>query len=244
MRTLVVTADDLGLDEGVNAAVAELARTGRITAASLMTRRPLAGAALALDLPVAVGLHVELDRRELVERRRDVRRRIEDQHAWMTGHGAHPTHIDLHTAALYGLGADAPGPATGVVPEALEVAGRHAVPLRLPRHLPPMPVSDEYRELHAVAVDRADALGVRIPEVILTDPRPAATITGYDDLREMYTGLLLAVADGVSEVFLHPALPGTGHEPGRVKREWEYRLLRSGDLHAAIEAEGITLTHW
>lgn len=249
-RELVLTADDFGLDAGVNAAVAELAHLGALTATSLLTTRPDAEAALALEVPIAVGLHVELDPALLAHAGpEEIEGWIEEQLAWLTARGPAPTHLDLHTSALYGLGPEASaGAPTGVVPQAITVAARHGLSLRLPRYLPPLDAPAGFRGHHADAVARADAAGVRIPEIMLGDPRPPDTIRDRADLLGMYVGLLPAVPDGVSEMFLHPAVPGVGgtDEPAamRRKRTWEYELLRSGDLRAAIEDHGIALTHW
>ena len=62
-RVLVVNADDLGLSDGVNRGVFEAHERGVVTSASLMVRRPAAGAAAlgALEREgLAVGLHVDL----------------------------------------------------------------------------------------------------------------------------------------------------------------------------------------
>ncbi|HEV7441659.1 MAG TPA: hopanoid biosynthesis-associated protein HpnK [Steroidobacteraceae bacterium] len=62
-KFLIVTADDFGLHTAVNAAVAEAADTGILTAASLMVAAPVAAEAirLARQLPqLRVGLHLVL----------------------------------------------------------------------------------------------------------------------------------------------------------------------------------------
>lgn len=63
MKFLVITADDFGLDEAVNEAIEQAARSGVLTAASLMVAAPAAADAVrrARALPgLAVGLHVVL----------------------------------------------------------------------------------------------------------------------------------------------------------------------------------------
>ena len=62
-RFLIITADDFGLHESVNAAVEEASRRGVLTAASLMVGAPAAGDAIrrARSLPdLRVGLHLVL----------------------------------------------------------------------------------------------------------------------------------------------------------------------------------------
>lgn len=63
MKFLIITADDFGLHEAVNLAVEQAARGGVLTAASLMVGAPAAADAVrrARDLPgLAVGLHLVL----------------------------------------------------------------------------------------------------------------------------------------------------------------------------------------
>ncbi|WP_448205964.1 hopanoid biosynthesis-associated protein HpnK [Azospirillum sp. sgz302134] len=63
LRTLIVTADDFGLDPAVNEAVEQAHRTGILTAASLMVAGPAASQAVALArrMPtLGVGLHLAL----------------------------------------------------------------------------------------------------------------------------------------------------------------------------------------
>lgn len=63
MKFLIITADDFGLHEAVNRAVEQAARSGVLTAASLMVGAPAAADAVrrARDLPgLAVGLHLVL----------------------------------------------------------------------------------------------------------------------------------------------------------------------------------------
>lgn len=232
-RMLRITADDFGMDPLVNAAITELARTGAIQAASLLTTAAHAEDALAANLPIAVGLHVDLPPAVLATATADqVVDLIEAQYEWMRVRGHSPTHLDLHTAALYGIGPQVPRPG-GVVGEALTVAARHDLAFRLPRRLP-----DDVAAAgaHRVLVDRAERFGVALPEAILTDLRPTAEIRDYADLEEHYLQLAGIVPSGHSEMFLHPTLAGSD-----LKQVWEYELLRSGRLHQHLRSGGITL---
>ncbi|CAM3616106.1 ChbG/HpnK family deacetylase [Occultella aeris] len=237
--SVIVTADDLGLSPAVNRAVAALAGAGAVTATSLLVGRPHAEAALELDLPIAVGLHVEFDPTLLATASHDeIEAAIEDQVAWMRARGAVPTHLDLHTAALYGLGPEATRPG-GVLVEAIAVAARHRLPLRLPRRAPD---SAGVGEAHRLAVALADDSGVRLPETICTDPRPTAAIDGPDDTARYYADLVATLPAGVSEIFLHPADVAT--DGLGAKRVWEYQLLRSRVLLTVLTDTGVTTTDW
>ena len=224
-----ITADDFGLDAGVNAAIAKLASAGAIDATSLLVYAPLATEALALEVRLPVGLQVEMSREFLQGASSEaVRTAIDDQVQWMTSRGTPPAHLDLHTVALYGIGPEVVRPG-GVLPEALSIAAELGITLRLPRHLPPGigPVGG-----HEELVAAADAAGVDIPFTIASDFRPAEQVANYADLREHYGHVLGALPDEPSEVFLHPALPAPhgDEEPSadRRKRHYEYRLLSEG----------------
>lgn len=242
-RMLRITADDFGMDPLVNAAITELARTGAIQAASLLTTAAHAEDALAANLPIAVGLHVDLPSAVLATATADqVVDLIEAQYEWMSVRGHSPTHLDLHTAALYGIGPQVPRPG-GVVGEALTVAARHNLAFRLPRRLP-----DDVAAAgaHRVLVDRAERFGVALPEAILTDFRPGQQVPSDTDLREHYRALVRQLPPGRSEIFLHPALAGlstglSSADPQRRKRLWEYRLLASGRLHRDLTEAGVAL---
>lgn len=58
---LIITADDYGMSPRFNQAVHELARSGVITGASIMVRRPHLNPATIQALPISLGLHLELE---------------------------------------------------------------------------------------------------------------------------------------------------------------------------------------
>ncbi|MGC0142947.1 ChbG/HpnK family deacetylase [Pseudactinotalea sp. Z1732] len=204
-RSVTITADDFGLNPAVNAAIIELSVSGRLHAASVLVEAPHAAAALEAQVPIAVGLHVALAPAMLAGATGEqIHAEIERQWDRMVRHGRTPAHLDLHTAALYGVGAEALRPG-GVLVEALAVAAAHRVPLRLPRVLPPG--FADGTEGHAALLAAADEAGVALPEAICTDFRPGQEVSGYGDLRAHYRALIAQLPAGRSEVFLHPAVP-------------------------------------
>lgn len=204
-RSVTITADDFGLDPAVNAAIIELAAAGRLHAASVLVEAPHAAAALEARVPIAVGLHVALPPAMLAGATGEqVHAEIERQWDRMARQGRTPAHLDLHTAALYGVGTEALRPG-GVLVEALAVAAAHRVPLRLPRKLPPG--FADGTEGHAALLAAADDAAVALPEAICTDFRAGQEISGYGDLRAHYRALMAQLPAGRSEIFLHPAVP-------------------------------------
>ena len=111
-RFLIVNADDLGQDRGINRGIAEAQEHGIVSSASLMVRWPAAvdASRLAQSFRIGIGLHVDLgewrlgdgrwipvyevvppDDRGAVEK--EIRRQIEQFRDLMQ---ADPTHLDSH----------------------------------------------------------------------------------------------------------------------------------------------------
>lgn len=220
--SLRVVADDVGQSAAIDDGVAQLARAGHLSAASVLVRARGAGAAMAAlaDL-VPLGVHVQLEPDELVGAASEqVTALIVAQVERMLAAGHSPAHLDLHTSALYGLGPDAVRPG-GVLTEAITVAARYRLRLRLPRRAP-AGLDDQQAALHARAVAAADGAGLLLPDVLVTEV-PAA-----DDV----PAFLAALPDGEVELVTHPALradPGDRLGPERVR---QHALLASGVLHA------------
>ncbi|SDN00714.1 carbohydrate deacetylase [Actinomyces ruminicola] len=159
----------------------------------------------------------------------------------LKGEGLVIDRIDSHSGTVYGLHGGA-----GLT-EVLTVCARHRLAFRFPRSLGGTLFGDQIPsgliQAHRRAVEAADALGVALPQMILTDPRPTETIGTYESLRDYYIGLLSLLPEGTSEIFAHPGADtswarerfGSGWD----KRVWEARMLRDPAWRAALEREGI-----
>jgi hypothetical protein len=269
-RRVVITADDLGREEGTSAVIAELLADGCVTATSLITVSPGAGraAALARERGVVPHLHVTLTSERglppwrplaggssLVDRagylgdvavaqraeRADVRREMEAQLARMGEHGLAPQAADGHGGVLYGLGGDRP---LSWLDDAVRWSARHGLAFRLPRDPVPWwggPLPAPFAAAHEQAVALADSLGVPLPAAVATNRRGAAELGGYDALRDQLIGVLAGLPEGTSELFLHPSTEDAVPGPDGVVRAWEARLLRDPAWYRAVEAEGIEL---
>lgn len=219
-RVLRVVADDVGQSRAIDDAVTQLARSGRLTAASVLVRAPGAGAAMAALGPVLpLGVHVQLAVHEVAgATSAELVAMIAGQVEAMVAAGCSPAHLDLHTAALYGLGPQAVRPG-GVLAEAIEVAARYRLRLRLPRR-PPPGLEPAQAAGHAHAVAAADAAGVPLPDVLVTEVPAAA------DVPELLAGLPV----GEVELVTHPALHAEAGDPLGVERVRQHALLASGVL--------------
>lgn len=95
-RQLIVNADDFGMAESINLAVAHAHDHGVVTSASLMVLRPAAAAAgvLARERPdLSVGLHAEVGEEDPEHLRDELRRQLDAVND-LTGRPA--THLDAH----------------------------------------------------------------------------------------------------------------------------------------------------
>ena len=79
---------------------------------------------------------------------------------------------------------------------------------------------------------------------LVSNPWSTDRIKDYDTLRKYYLDAVDNCVDGVTEIFLHPALPNDSYGKQWQKRDFEYRLLKSGDLLQRAEDKGIKVTGW
>lgn len=216
-----MVADDVGQSPAIDDGVAALATAGHLTAASVLVRAPGAPAAMAtLEGVVPLGVHVQLEPVELSGADSEhVAAMITEQVEAMITVGHSPAHLDLHTAALYGLGPDAVRPG-GVLVEAIAVAASYRLRLRLPRRAP-AGLGRAESAAHAQAVAAAQSAGVTLPDVLVTAVPDAAEVPAF----------LAGLPNGEVELVTHPGLhpdPGDPLGPERVRQQ---ALLASGALH-------------
>src|SRR5699024_8054319 len=155
----------------------------------------------------------------------DVAREMLAQLDWMRRLGLRPPALDSHSGTLYGLHG------RSFAQAALDFCAAHELAFRLPRRLSSalgLAVRG-LRSSHRVAVRRADELGVRLPETLISSWLPGALILEYAQLRAEVVAQLRGLPPGTSELIVHPA-PRTAaarlpRGAGR-KRLWELRLLR------------------
>jgi hypothetical protein len=268
-RSLVLTADDAGTDPDADREIAALLAGSPLTAVGVITADPAAGqeswpgndwenpgAARAVRLiaksapAVAPGVHVVLPAPGPDGGYDDVVDRITAQldalaRAAATAAAPAPDRLDSHQGTLYGL------LGRSYLAEAIGVCAARGLAFRLPRDLDlygdddPVLAMPAVRARHAIAVAAADAVGVRLPQVIATHRGGDAEAGDYATLREHYLRLLERLPEGASEIFLHPA-PDTARlrelSPAWWrKRTWELRLLGDPVFIREIERQGIDL---
>lgn len=272
-RSLVITADDLGVDADVNAAIVDLLQDGLVSATTLIPVAPGAGDAVrrlraaGIDAP---HLHLALSSgREwrgwqplaagvasltgpdgtfpvdpaVVGRRAteaDVVRELGAQLDWMRGLGLRPPALDSHSGTLYGMHG------RSFARAAVEFCAAQGLAFRLPRRLgSTLKVAVRgLRAAHPLAVLRADELGVRMPEALISSWLPGRLVLSYAQLRAEVVAQLRGLPPGTSELIVHPApMRAAARLPLREgrKRLWELRLLRDPAFYRALRRERITI---
>ena len=242
---LASAAADPGLDVGVH-----------LVLTSEWTRyrwRPLTGVGTSL-VDDAGYFPASVDVVERQARDEDVAAELAAQLDAALAAGVDVSHLDNHMGSVYGL-------ATGrtFLPQVLELAAHRGLPFRLPRRvdgLEAMGADPQAPGLQTVldgATAAADAAGVVILDRLWTHPFQLAgegtpDAEDYDAVRAGFLDLLRRVRPGVTEIFLHPMLPGDELDEAvdyaAAKRGYEERLLRDPDVAAVVAAEGLVRVGW
>lgn len=268
-RRLVITADDLGVDPATNATIVELLEEHLVSATTLIPVAPAAMDAVQRIKAAGLApprLHLTLSSaRELppwrpfasdvgsltgadgafpidaatAERQAavpEVARELGAQLSWMHRMGVPPPGLDSHSGTLYGLHG------RSLASAAVDFCAANDLTFRLPRalgRLLPLAVRG-LRRTHQGAIQRADALGVRLPQALAGSWTPGHLVVSYSQLRAEVLHQLRRLPVGTSELIVHPTA-ATSRLP-RVearKRAWELRLLSDPAFHRTLRREGI-----
>ncbi|MFC4530371.1 carbohydrate deacetylase [Sphaerisporangium dianthi] len=266
-RRVVITADDLGREQGTTEVVVALLAEGRVSATTLIPVSPAAeqAASRVRGLGFVPRLHVTLTSERGLPRWRPL-----DGAASLVGPDG-TLSDDPFVLGARGEAGDVMREAEAqlrwmreqdLTPEAadshagtlyglhgrswltrtLQWCAGHGLAFRLPRDPEPYvgaPLPPPLAAAHERAVALADALGVSIPQTIATNRRTAHELGAYERLREDYLRRLAALPEGTSELFLHPSRQDAVTGPDGVVRAWEARLLRDPVWHRALESEGV-----
>lgn len=93
----------------------------------------------------------------------------------------------------------------------------------------------------------ADLVGCRIPDYLLShsyDVQPGET---YERFKQMLITKIYDLPEGVSEIYIHPAVEDEEMKakvPSWEKRVWEYRLMLDSDFAYALRDAGVILTDY
>ncbi len=263
-KYLIINADDLGYNEEQNAAITELYRAGEISSVSVLTVTACAesGARIAREENMSAGIHFALTSDEenarwhsvsgarsledgkglyangfrlaMSARRKDVRKELEAQYSFLTSRGVTPDYADSHSGTLYGING------RRFYRDAFEFCRERDLPFRFPKS-PAFIVRQLGRAprviiaLHAHIVRLAEMYGVTLIDDLVSNPWRTGKLT---ELRDYYVSAVENLKPGITEMFLHPALPAENMTPGWQKRVYEYEILKSGAIRKAAERTG------
>lgn len=90
-------------------------------------------------------------------------------------------------------------------------------------------------------------MGVDLIDDMITNPYPMQKIGSYESLKDYYMRQVANCREGITEMFLHPALPDekiASLTPEWEKRVMEYRFLLSDELPLLLERENIKPISW
>lgn len=272
-KYLIINADDFGYNKKQNEAIKELLNKKLITSTSLMAVAPKAEDAVtfAKDSAFPVGVHITLNsddsenlwqslsgEKSLGEKglwhegkkltfgakRSDVRKELEAQYRFITDKGAAVDHADSHCGTVYGING------RRFYLDAFDFCKEHSLPFRFPKTVGflerqtgrsiPSPIV----KLQQMIIHSAEKRKVKLLDDLVSDPRSIDKIRDYGSSRKYYLDAIDSCIDGVTEIFLHPALPDESLGRQWQKRAFEYELLKSGDLLQRAKERGIEVVGW
>lgn len=270
-KYLIINADDFGYNSAENTAIVELIRSGLITSTSVMTIAPEAEKATALSkaesFPVGVHLTINSDSdalwnpisdaksfrgglphdgRHLTFKttRADVRKELKAQYDFLIERGADVDHADNHCATLYGING------RRFYIDAFDFCKERDLPYRFPktpgflerqlgRQAPGI-----VKKFQSAIVACGNRRGVKMLDDLVSNPWSIKKIPDRNTLEEYYLNAIDNCIDGVTEMFLHPALPFENASPEWQKRVYEYEILKSGVLQERAREKDVQLVSW
>lgn len=271
-KYLIINADDFGYNEQQNSAIIELLKDGLITSTSLLAVAPKAIDAVDFSMKntVDVGVHLTINsdnenkkwqslsgtnsfknglphsQKDLVfkTKRRDVRQELEKQYRFITDNGGTVDHADNHCATLYGING------RRFYIDAFDFCKEHKLPYRFPKTSGFLErqlgrsVPEIVKKYQQMIVRAGEKRGVKMLDDLVSNPWSISRIRDYNTLEKYYLDAVDNCIDGVTEMFLHPALPIDGNQGEWQKRVFEYQILKSGCLLDRAKQKGVTVVSW
>lgn len=271
-KYLIINADDFGYNEQQNSAIIELLKDGLITSTSLLAVAEKAKDAVDFSMKntVDVGVHLTINsdnenkkwqslsgtnsfknglphsQKDLVfkTKRRDVRQELEKQYRFITDNGGTVDHADNHCATLYGING------RRFYIDAFDFCKEHKLPYRFPKTSGFLErqlgrsVPEIVKKYQQMIVRAGEKRGVKMLDDLVSNPWSISRIRDYNTLEKYYLDAVDNCIDGVTEMFLHPALPIDGNQGEWQKRVFEYRILKSGCLLDRAKQKGVTVVSW
>lgn len=194
------------------------------------------------------GLRYSTKEIALKTKSKDVTKELEAQYRFMLDNGCKPDHADNHCGTLYGINGRL------FFVNAFRFCRKYDLPFRFPKS--PAFLARQFGGkapaalilAHKILIKAAKHYDVCLPDDMFSNPYRINKIHSYESLRKYYIDELNRTDPGITEVFLHPSYPinsdSSVNDDEWLKREYELRLLKSGDLLQIIEDKEITLCSW
>lgn len=268
-KFLIINADDFGYNYEQNEAIKDLLSKGLITSTSLMTVTPENQDAIdfAKEKNASVGVHLTINSddkynkwqsitrakslgadglptNQVKAKRKDVFNELEAQYQHIVKNGATVDHADNHCGTLYGING------RRFFLDAFDFCAKYNLPFRFPktagfleRQLG-IKIPKLFIALQNAIVNSGEKRGVHMLDDLVSNPWSMEKIKNYEALREYYINAVDNCIDGITEIFLHPALPNEKLGKEWQKRVFEYELLKSGDLLVRAKEKDIQIVSW
>lgn len=271
-KYLIINADDFGYNDEQNAAIKELLQDGLITSTSVLTvcEKSNEAVAFAKESAVDVGVHLTInsdnsdkkwqsvsnaksfadglpsEQKDLIfhTTRRDVRQELEAQYDFITKGGATVDHADNHCATLYGINA------RRFYIDAFDFCAKYNLPFRFPKTSGFLErqlgrkIPNILKSYQQMIVRAGEKRGVKMLDDLVSNPWSIKRIKDYNTLEKYYLDAIDNCIDGVTEIFLHPALPIGENQGEWQKRVFEYEILKSGCLLDRARQKGVEVVSW
>ncbi len=267
-KFLIINADDFGYNKQQNDAVKYLLENKLISSVSFMAVAPSFSDTLNGDIPkgISAGVHLTInsdnedapwrslsdgrilphDSKKLTfaTSRKYVRRELEAQYDLLVKSGIKIDHADNHCATLYGINGRA------FFIDAFNFCAEHALPYRFPKTSGFLDRQlggkspGVVKAFQNAIVKCGEKRKVKMLDDLASNPWNVERIGSFENLRKYYLDIVDNCIDGVTEMFLHPALPLDAEQGEWQKRVWEFEILKSGCLLERAEKKGIKVVSW
>ena len=176
--------------------------------------------------------------------RRDVRQELEAQYDFITKAGATVDHADNHCATLYGINGRI------FYIDAFDFCSKYNLPFRFPKTSGFLErqlgrkIPNILKTYQQMIVRSGEKREVKMLDDLVSNPWSIKRIKDYNTLEKYYLDAIDNCIDGITEMFLHPALPIGENQGEWQKRVFEYEILKSGCLLERARQKGIEVVSW
>jgi chitin disaccharide deacetylase len=194
------------------------------------------------------GLMLNSIKLSLKAKSKDVTNELEAQYSYMLNNGCKPDHADNHCGTLYGINGRM------FFINAFRFCKKYELPFRFPNkgdYLNRQYAGKAPQVLllaHRIIANIAKYYKIMMLDDMISNPFPIREIKSYEDLRDYYINELRNIGPGITELFLHPSYPKDDKPSEKdnewLKREYELKLLLSGDLLEVAREKSIVLVSW